>query len=218
MEAACGDRALLAARHEDLAGFRWFSASPRGSLYCNLQYKTRSGFKKASKMLHFLMFLRITLSSCHLGILLCCHVVTLSPWQWECSDILAWHGMTNLAQGHHVISSKHHCFLFQYIRSHVVSDIFLPSTDIHLSPKHWHQHCMWLYLSGCCSVPWLRAILGPSWGHLGAIWGHFVFVLGPSWVHFGAVLGFKHGLTTIHGFRTEHGYMICVLIINAPVT
>ena len=129
-----------------------------------------------------------------------CHLVTLSPC-------------------HHVILSYHHCwFNISVAMLSQTLTIFLPSTDIHLSPKHWHQHCMWLYLSGCCSVPWLRAILGPSWGHLGAIWGHFVFVLGPSWVHFGAILGFKHGLITIHGYRTEHGYMICVLIINAPVT
>ena len=86
-----------------------------------------------------------------------------------------------LSSCHFIISS----LFVQYIRSHVVSDIFLPITEIHLSPNQWSQHCMWLYLSGCWSVPWLRAILGPSWGHLWTIWGHFVFVLGPSWVHLG---------------------------------
>ena len=35
-------------------------------------------------------------------------------------------------------------------------------------------------LEVCLEPP--RVILGPSWGHLGAI-------LGPSWGHFGAILG-----------------------------
>ena len=68
------------------------------------------------------MFLLITLSSCHLGILLCCHVVTLSPWQWECSDILAWHGMTNLAQGHFGLNIPV-AMLVQHIRSHDCWDL-----------------------------------------------------------------------------------------------